>query len=197
MSGPGKFPRVETNQAAGSTPGGALPSIPLSFSLIYNRIQFYRIVYNYIQSYTIVYKCIQFYTTVYNCMQLYTIVYNCINSIQLIIYNFECPAGISKLYYFEFLARDSKFLNSRPGIQNNINLNNSIYNQLCTINTVVYNRIQLHTIVYCCIGLLIYNFEFPAGNSKILNPLRGIHNNINFNNIIYNQLCTTNTIVYI
>eukprot|EP01015_Nassula_variabilis_P036108 TRINITY_DN923_c0_g1_i12.p1 TRINITY_DN923_c0_g1~~TRINITY_DN923_c0_g1_i12.p1 ORF type:complete len:209 (-),score=-33.97 TRINITY_DN923_c0_g1_i12:783-1409(-) len=33
MSGPGKFPRVESNQAAGSTPGGALPSIPLSFSL--------------------------------------------------------------------------------------------------------------------------------------------------------------------
>ena len=33
MSGPGKFPRVESNYAAGSTPGGALPSIPLSFSL--------------------------------------------------------------------------------------------------------------------------------------------------------------------
>ena len=33
MSGPGKFPRVESNSAAGSTPGGALPSIPLSFSL--------------------------------------------------------------------------------------------------------------------------------------------------------------------
>ncbi len=33
MSGPGKFSRVESNQAAGSTPGGALPSIPLSFSL--------------------------------------------------------------------------------------------------------------------------------------------------------------------
>ncbi|KAA6397619.1 MAG: hypothetical protein EZS28_006846 [Streblomastix strix] len=33
MSGPGEFPRVESNQAAGSTPGGALPSISLSFSL--------------------------------------------------------------------------------------------------------------------------------------------------------------------
>jgi hypothetical protein len=33
MSGPGEFPRVESNSAAGSTPGGALPSIPLSFSL--------------------------------------------------------------------------------------------------------------------------------------------------------------------
>ncbi len=33
MSGPGKFPRVGSNYAAGSTPGGALPSIPLSFSL--------------------------------------------------------------------------------------------------------------------------------------------------------------------
>ena len=29
---PVKFSRVEPNQAAGSTPGGALPSIPLSFS---------------------------------------------------------------------------------------------------------------------------------------------------------------------
>ena len=29
MSGPGEFSRVESNQAAGSTPGGALPSIPL------------------------------------------------------------------------------------------------------------------------------------------------------------------------
>ena len=33
MSGPGELPRVGSNQAAGSTPGGALPSIPLSFSL--------------------------------------------------------------------------------------------------------------------------------------------------------------------
>ena len=33
MSGPGEFPRVESNYAAGSTSGGALPSIPLSFSL--------------------------------------------------------------------------------------------------------------------------------------------------------------------
>ena len=33
MSGPGEFPRVESNYAAGSTPGGALPSIPLSFGL--------------------------------------------------------------------------------------------------------------------------------------------------------------------
>ncbi len=33
MSGPGKFSRVGSNYAAGSTPGGALPSIPLSFSL--------------------------------------------------------------------------------------------------------------------------------------------------------------------
>ena len=33
MSGPGEFSRVESNYAAGSTPGGALPSIPLSFSL--------------------------------------------------------------------------------------------------------------------------------------------------------------------
>ena len=33
MSGPGKFPLVESNYSAGSTPGGALPSIPLSFSL--------------------------------------------------------------------------------------------------------------------------------------------------------------------
>ena len=32
VSGPGKFARVESNWAAGSTPGGALPSIPLSFS---------------------------------------------------------------------------------------------------------------------------------------------------------------------
>ena len=32
MSGAGEFPRVESKQAAGSTPGGALPSIPLSFS---------------------------------------------------------------------------------------------------------------------------------------------------------------------
>ena len=32
MSGPGEFSRVESNYAAGSTPGGALPSIPLSFS---------------------------------------------------------------------------------------------------------------------------------------------------------------------
>ena len=30
-------------------------------------------------------------------MQLYTIVYKCINSIQLIIYNFEFLAGNSKL----------------------------------------------------------------------------------------------------
>ena len=28
MSGPGKFLRAESNSAAGSTPGGALPSIP-------------------------------------------------------------------------------------------------------------------------------------------------------------------------
>ncbi len=33
MSGPGKFFRVESNEAAGFTPGGALPSISLSFSL--------------------------------------------------------------------------------------------------------------------------------------------------------------------
>ena len=33
MSGPGEFPRVESNKAAGSAPGGALPTIPLSFSL--------------------------------------------------------------------------------------------------------------------------------------------------------------------
>ena len=33
VSGPGEFPRVESNQAAGSTPGGALPSMSLSFSL--------------------------------------------------------------------------------------------------------------------------------------------------------------------
>ncbi len=33
MSGPGEFSRVESNLAAGSTPGGALPSISLSFSL--------------------------------------------------------------------------------------------------------------------------------------------------------------------
>ncbi len=33
MSGPGKFSRVGSNYAAGSTPGGALPSISLSFSL--------------------------------------------------------------------------------------------------------------------------------------------------------------------
>ena len=33
MSGPGKFLRAESNSAAGSTPGGALPSIPLSFGL--------------------------------------------------------------------------------------------------------------------------------------------------------------------
>ncbi len=33
VSGPGEFPRVESNQAAGPTPGGALPSISLSFSL--------------------------------------------------------------------------------------------------------------------------------------------------------------------
>ena len=113
---------------------------------IYNRIQLYRIVYNYIQSYTIVYKCLQSYTTIYNCRQLYTIVYNCINSIQLSIYNFECPAGISKLYYLEFLARDSKFLNSRPGIQN------YIYTSVqdCT-RLYIYNRIQLYRIVYNCI----------------------------------------------
>jgi len=30
MSEPGEFSRVESNYAAGSTPGGALPSIPLS-----------------------------------------------------------------------------------------------------------------------------------------------------------------------
>ena len=33
MCGPDKISRVESNQAAGSTPGGVLPSIPLSFSL--------------------------------------------------------------------------------------------------------------------------------------------------------------------
>jgi len=33
LSGPGKLSRVESNYAAGSTPGGALPSIPLSLSL--------------------------------------------------------------------------------------------------------------------------------------------------------------------
>ncbi len=33
VSGPGEFPGVESNWAADSTPGGALPSIPLSFSL--------------------------------------------------------------------------------------------------------------------------------------------------------------------
>ena len=33
LSCPAKFPRVESNWAAGSTPYGALPSIPLSFSL--------------------------------------------------------------------------------------------------------------------------------------------------------------------
>ena len=33
MFGPGKFPHVESNEAAGSTPSGALPSIPESFSL--------------------------------------------------------------------------------------------------------------------------------------------------------------------
>ncbi len=33
MSGPGKFLRVGSDLAAGSTPGGALPSIPSSFSL--------------------------------------------------------------------------------------------------------------------------------------------------------------------
>ena len=32
VSGPGEISRVESNYAAGSTPGGALPSIPLSFS---------------------------------------------------------------------------------------------------------------------------------------------------------------------
>ena len=31
--GPGKFPRAESNYATGSTSGGALPSIPVSFSL--------------------------------------------------------------------------------------------------------------------------------------------------------------------
>jgi len=34
MSGPGEFPCVESNYAAGSTPGSALLSIPLSFSLV-------------------------------------------------------------------------------------------------------------------------------------------------------------------
>jgi hypothetical protein len=33
VSGPGEVPRVESNWATGSTPGGALPSIPLSFGL--------------------------------------------------------------------------------------------------------------------------------------------------------------------
>ncbi len=32
VSGPGEISRVGSNKAAGSTPGGALPSIPLSFS---------------------------------------------------------------------------------------------------------------------------------------------------------------------
>jgi len=32
LSGPGKLSHVESNYAAGSTPGGALQSIPLSFS---------------------------------------------------------------------------------------------------------------------------------------------------------------------
>ena len=32
VSGPGKYPRIESNEAAGSTLGGALPSIPLSCS---------------------------------------------------------------------------------------------------------------------------------------------------------------------
>ena len=32
VSGPGEVPRVESNKAANPTPGGALPSIPLSFS---------------------------------------------------------------------------------------------------------------------------------------------------------------------
>ena len=34
MSGPGEFSRVESNQAADSTPGGALLSIPLSFAFL-------------------------------------------------------------------------------------------------------------------------------------------------------------------
>ena len=33
MSGTGKIPRIESNYAASSTPGGALPSITLSSSL--------------------------------------------------------------------------------------------------------------------------------------------------------------------
>jgi len=32
VSGPGEVPRVESNLATDATPGGALPSIPLSFS---------------------------------------------------------------------------------------------------------------------------------------------------------------------
>ena len=48
---------------------------------------------------------------------------------------------------------------NRPGIQNNINLNNIIYNHLCTSNTVVYNSIQMHTIVSCCIGLYTFAYD--------------------------------------
>ena len=33
MSGPGKFSRVESNEATGSTLGGALRSIPLRFKI--------------------------------------------------------------------------------------------------------------------------------------------------------------------
>ena len=34
MSGPGKFSRVEQNEAASSTPGGALPAMPFKVSAL-------------------------------------------------------------------------------------------------------------------------------------------------------------------
>ena len=33
MTGPSEFPRIESNEVAGGTPGDALPSIPLSYNL--------------------------------------------------------------------------------------------------------------------------------------------------------------------
>ena len=106
------------------------------------------------------------------------------SSIMLSIYYYTIANIQScRIVYIEF----ELILNSRPGIQNNINLNNSIYNQLCTINTVVYNRIQLHTIVYCCIGL--YTFVYDCIRLYTI-----VYNSIQLYTIVNIQSCT---IVYI
>ena len=77
-----------------------------------------------------------------------------------------------KLYYFEFLARNSKlYINNRTRlyIYNRIQLYTIVYKCLQSYTWIYIDR-QLYTIVHNCINsirLIIYNFEFPAGNSKL------------------------------